>query len=61
MTDNPPAADLPDVTVEQMREVDRMMVEDLGISLLQMMENAGRGLAELAIDRYAPASSHAPC
>jgi NAD(P)H-hydrate epimerase len=28
-----------------MREVDRLMVEEVGISLLQMMENAGRGLA----------------
>jgi NAD(P)H-hydrate epimerase len=37
----------PAVTVAQMREVDRFMVEDLGISLLQMMENAGRALAEL--------------
>src|SRR5690348_3974749 len=38
---------VPAVTVAQMREVDRFMVEDLGISLLQMMENAGRALAEL--------------
>ena len=38
---------VPAVTVAQMREVDRIMVEDLGISLLQMMENAGRALAEL--------------
>ncbi len=36
------------ITVAQMREVDRMMVEDYGIALLQMMENAGRNLAELA-------------
>ena len=36
------------VTVEQMREVDRLMVEEMGISLLQMMENAGRALAEQA-------------
>jgi NAD(P)H-hydrate epimerase len=28
-----------------MREVDRLMVEEVGISLPQMMENAGRGLA----------------
>src|SRR5260370_31717288 len=38
---------VPAVTAAQMREVDRMMVEDFGISLLQMMENAGRALAEL--------------
>ena len=35
------------VTAAQMREVDRLMVEDFGISLLQMMENAGRALANL--------------
>lgn len=29
-----------------------MMVEDVGISLVQMMENAGRDLAQLARDRF---------
>lgn len=38
---------VPVVTAAQMREVDRIMVEDLGISILQMMENAGRAFAEL--------------
>jgi NAD(P)H-hydrate epimerase len=38
---------VPAVTAAQMHEVDRIMVEDLGISLLQMMENAGRAFAEL--------------
>ena len=38
---------VPAVTAAQMREVDRIMVEDLRISLLQMMENAGRAFAEL--------------
>jgi NAD(P)H-hydrate epimerase len=42
------------VTADQMREVDRAMVEDLGISLIQMMENAGRSLARLAAVRFAP-------
>lgn len=43
------AADkLPWLSVEQMREVDRVMVEELGISLVRMMENAGRNLAQLA-------------
>lgn len=37
-----------------MIEVDRVMIEDLGIELIQMMENAGRHLAQLAIERYAP-------
>jgi NAD(P)H-hydrate epimerase len=36
------------VTGAQMREVDRLMVEEYGITLLQMMENAGRALAEEA-------------
>ena len=36
------------ITVAQMIDVDRLMVEDYGILLLQMMEDAGRGLAEVA-------------
>src|SRR5262249_46438424 len=36
---------IPTITVDQMREVDRIMVEDLHIELIQMMENAGRCLA----------------
>ena len=47
---------VPALTERQMREVDRIMIEDLGISLLQMMENAGRNLAELAIRRFSPTS-----
>ena len=35
-----------------MREVDRLMIEEYGISLLQMMENAGRNLAKLARHRF---------
>ena len=42
----------PCVTAKQMAEVDRAMVEDYGISLVQMMENAGRNLAHLARDRF---------
>ena len=38
----------PFITTEQMIEVDRIMMEDLGISLTQMMENAGLNLAVLA-------------
>jgi hypothetical protein len=33
------------VSIDQMREVDRLMTEEAGISLVQMMENAGRCLA----------------
>lgn len=40
--------DLPLLTTDQMREVDRLMIEVYGIQLIQMMENAGRDLALLA-------------
>ena len=42
------------ITTDQMREVDRVMIEDLHITLLQMMENAGRNLSTLAQRRFAP-------
>lgn len=41
-------APVPSVTVEQMREIDRLMIEEIGITLEQMMENAGRALADVA-------------
>ena len=44
--------DIPFLTADQMREVDRAMVEDFGVLLVQMMENAGRGLAHLARSRF---------
>jgi NAD(P)H-hydrate epimerase len=50
------AADVPGLTADQMREVDRAMIEDVHIELVQMMENAGRSLADLAVTRFAPAS-----
>ncbi len=40
---------VPAVTAEQMREVDRVAVEEFGLGLLQMMENAGRNLAEQVV------------
>lgn len=43
---------VPFVTTDQMREVDRLVVERYGIILLQMMENAGRHLAHLAQRRF---------
>lgn len=33
------------VTADEMRRVDRIAIEDIGLNLLQMMENAGRALA----------------
>jgi len=43
---------VPFVTTDQMREVDRAMIEDFHIELIQMMENAGRNLAQLARVRF---------
>ena len=44
------------IDTEQMIEVDRVMIEDLHIELIQMMENAGRNLARLVHRLFAPAS-----
>ncbi len=42
--------EVPAVTADQMREVDRIAIEETGPNLFQMMENAGRNLALLAIE-----------
>jgi len=39
---------IPSLTTAQMQEVDRLMIEEYHIDLIQMMENAGRNLALLA-------------
>src|SRR5262249_25880996 len=41
---------VPAVTADQMREIDRIAIEETGPNLFQMMENAGRSLATLSID-----------
>ncbi len=46
--------ELPHLTRDQMVEVDRLMIEEAGITLVQMMENAGRSLAAFIIDRFRP-------
>ncbi|NIM93887.1 MAG: NAD(P)H-hydrate epimerase [Anaerolineales bacterium] len=38
---------IPALTTDQMREVDRIAVEDFQLGILLMMENAGRNLAQL--------------
>jgi len=45
-------ATVPFLTTEQMVEVDRGMIEDFQILLIQMMENAGRNLAQVARLRF---------
>jgi NAD(P)H-hydrate epimerase len=48
----PFSGDVPFLTTEQMIEVDRAMMEDFRIDLIQMMENAGRALAIVARERF---------
>ncbi len=43
----PKNVEIPAITAEQMRKVDHLIVAKYGIQLTQMMENAGRNLAEL--------------
>jgi NAD(P)H-hydrate epimerase len=42
---------VPAVTATQMREIDRIAIEETGPNLFQMMENAGRALAVATIER----------
>ena len=45
-------ARLPTLTAAQMASVDRMMVEELGLDVLQLMELAGRAVAAFARERF---------
>ncbi len=47
---------MPWLSERQMIEVDRIMIDDLNIGLIQMMENAGRHLARVAVDVYQPSA-----
>ena len=38
------------MAADQLREVDRIAVEEFGLGILQMMENAGRNLAWNVLD-----------
>lgn len=42
---------VPAISADEMREVDRVAVEDVELALLQMMENAGRNLAGRVLER----------
>jgi len=42
------------VTSKQMVEVDRLAVEDIGLEIKQMMENAGRNVARFIVDELKP-------
>lgn len=43
---------IPYITTAPLIEVDRAMIEEYKIELIQMMENAGRNLAHLARARF---------
>lgn len=42
---------IPAVTRNQMREIDRLMMEDLGVTFFMMVENAAREIARVARDQ----------
>ena len=44
--------EMPAVSVQQMRDVNHWMVEEMGIAVLQMVENTGMALARLLIERF---------
>ncbi len=46
---------VPAVTADQMRQIDRIAVEEFGLGILQMMENAGRSLAGNVMDMLSEA------
>ncbi len=49
---------IPSLTTIQMIEVDRAMIEEYHIELIQMMENAGRNFAELARRQMGTVKGH---
>ena len=51
---------VPAITTEQMREVDRVAVNEVGPNLYQMMENAGRNLASLCVELLGDGWHRAP-
>ncbi|HZD04213.1 MAG TPA: hypothetical protein VE173_04825 [Longimicrobiales bacterium] len=48
---------VPAATAREMGQIDRVAVEETGASLLQMMEHAGRSLAEVVISALDGAAS----
>ena len=46
------SSNIPEIDTNQMIEVDRLMMEEYHIELIQMMENAGRCFAILARERF---------
>jgi len=51
---------VPALDTDEMREVDRVAIEELGPNLYQMMENAGRNLAVTVVEKLGVAWSQTP-
>jgi NAD(P)H-hydrate epimerase len=51
---------VPAISTEQMREVDRVAIEEVGPNLYQMMENAGRNLAIAVLQKLGPDWAETP-
>ena len=49
---SPDGIEIPSLSMDQMREIDRIAVEEFKLGLLQMMENAGRNLAEVVMSKF---------
>src|SRR5829696_8999216 len=47
-----PALPIPALTPDQMSRVDRIMVDDFGVEVLQLMEVAGQAVAAWARERF---------
>src|SRR4051812_37067127 len=47
-----PGQSVPVVTPAEMAQVDRVMIEELGVEVLQLMELAGRAIADWARERF---------
>jgi len=47
-----PAFPVPALTPDQMSQVDRIMVDDFGVTVLQLMEVAGQAVAAWARERF---------
>ena len=54
----PHEGNIPQISTDQMVEVDRLMIEEYKIELTQMMENAGRNLAHLSRKRFFNGNPH---
>ena len=52
--------ELPAVTAQEMREVDRVAMDEFGLGVLQMMENAGRSLAMHAAEMLSEGAGRVP-